>query len=932
MNKLAKSATVSIVTLMSAAVLAGYAGDGIHNVDAAVITPSELHTSSSINSYIADHKIQPVGITKELHTFDMFNYSTSGQKPEGVVFHYTDNATNYSARNEANYEINGGWENAFVHTFVDAGTILNIHDTNFGCWGSGPNGNKKFVQFELVTARNRDEFARSISNAAWYVAYLAHEYGWNLTLASQNNGSGTLWTHYDVTHYLGGTDHTDPIAYLNSWGYNTTQFLDLAKAYYQYGGFYDTITSNVAKTYNATITQDNRNDGLYATGPYNTSDETKAVAAVTAKSLSGQTVQVLREAVTKLGTWVQIKTADGQTWWMDKQGVKVNYDPIISSKKVNYGAYLDQSSSSYGLYKDGPYMTGASTFVYASKHASGFSNEPITVLAEEVTRTGTWVQIRLSNGDTWWMDKQGIKSYDTVTNQKSLNNTTVRITQDSRNDGMYASGPYHTSADTVRPAVKSLKKFNGQTATALQQESTALGTWVQLKLGDGSTWWVDERGITFFDPILSKNSNSSVVTVKQDNRNDGLYETGPYMTSNSTYTVAWKSAKKYNGQRATVLGEETTKRATWVHIKFSDGSTWWMDKAGVAPFDYDKVLSTNNVTYSAQINQSGRSDGLYQDGPFMTGATTLAVAAKTAKPFNGQTANVLKEETTVKGTWVQVRFANGETWWMDKRGISAFDTITNQTNTTYKATVNQNGRNDGLYQTGPYYTSSDTKNVAAKTAKKYNGQDATVLGEATTKRATWVHVQFGDGSTWWMDKQGVAAFAYDKVLSSTNVTYNAQVNQSNRTDGLYQDGPYMTGATTRAVAAKNAKQFNGQSATVLKEETTAKGTWVQIRFANGETWWMDKRGISAFYPITNQTSVNYQVKVNQDNRNDGLYQTGPYYTSLATKNVANKTAKQYNGQSAVVTAEATTPTATWVLVKFADGSSWWMDKNGVTKQ
>ncbi|WP_054648713.1 SH3-like domain-containing protein [Lacticaseibacillus pantheris] len=95
---------------------------------------------------------------------------------------------------------------------------------------------------------------------------------------------------------------------------------------------------------------------------------------------------------------------------------------------------------------------------------------------------------------------------------------------------------------------------------------------------------------------------------------------------------------------------------------------------------------------------------------------------------------------------------------------------------------------------------------------------------------------------------------------------------------------------------------------------------------------MDKRGISAFYPITNQTSVNYQVKVNQDNRNDGLYQTGPYYTSLATKNVANKTAKQYNGQSAVVTAEATTPTATWVLVKFADGSSWWMDKNGVTKQ
>ncbi|WP_056968872.1 GW dipeptide domain-containing protein [Lacticaseibacillus thailandensis] len=755
MNKIVKVATASVVGLISAAVLAGYTGVGSPKVNAAVITQSELHTGSSINSYIANNKIQPVGITKELHTFQMFKYNTSGNKPVGVVFHYTDNASNYSARNEANYEINGGWKNAFVHTFIDAGTILNIHDTNYGCWGSGPQGNKRFVQFELVTARSRNDFAHSISNAAWYVAYLAHEYGWNLTLASQHNGSGTLWTHYDVTHYLGGTDHTDPIAYLNSWGYNTSQFLDLAKAYFDYGGFYDTITSNVAKTYNATISENNRNDGLYATGPYYTSDQTRVPATVSAKTLNGQSVKVLRQAVTKRATWVQIQTSSGAVWWMDKRGITVDYDKVLSSRTVSYSAYLDQSYRNDGLYKDGPYMTGPSTFEFAAKHASQYDKQPVSVLAEETTSRGTWVKIRLSNGDTWWMDKAGIKTYDSISGEKSLGNVTVRVTQDKRNDGLYASGPYHTSAQTILPAAKTLKKYNGQTATAIREEKTPLATWVQIKLEDGSTWWFDERGITFFDSILSKNDNTSTVIVRQDNRNDGLYASGPYMTNNSTFVPAWKTAKKYNGQRATVLGEETTKRATWVHIKFADGSTWWMDKRGVAPFSFDKVLSTSNVSYNAQIIQNSRNDGLYHDGPYMTGETTYATASKTAKPYNGQAATVLKEETTVKATWVQVKLQNGSTWWMDKRGILAFDPISNRVNVNYKVLINQSSRTDGLYATGPYYTSLATKLAAVKTAKQFNGQEATVTVEATTPRATWVLVKFANGSSWWMDKRGV---------------------------------------------------------------------------------------------------------------------------------------------------------------------------------
>lgn len=41
-----------------------------------------------------------------------------------------------------------------------------------------------------------------------------------------------LWTHYDVTKYLGGTDHEDPLDYLKSHGMSEAQFrADVQRAY-----------------------------------------------------------------------------------------------------------------------------------------------------------------------------------------------------------------------------------------------------------------------------------------------------------------------------------------------------------------------------------------------------------------------------------------------------------------------------------------------------------------------------------------------------------------------------------------------------------------------------------------------------------------------------------------------------------------------------
>ncbi|PHG15099.1 N-acetylmuramoyl-L-alanine amidase, partial [Bacillus toyonensis] len=41
-----------------------------------------------------------------------------------------------------------------------------------------------------------------------------------------------LWTHYDVTKYLSGTDHEDPLDYLRSHGVSEAQFrADVQRVY-----------------------------------------------------------------------------------------------------------------------------------------------------------------------------------------------------------------------------------------------------------------------------------------------------------------------------------------------------------------------------------------------------------------------------------------------------------------------------------------------------------------------------------------------------------------------------------------------------------------------------------------------------------------------------------------------------------------------------
>ncbi len=142
---------------------------------------------------------------------------------KGVVFHYTDNPGD-SARKETDY-MKENWENAFVHEFIDAKEIIQVADPDYKAWGAGQYANEKFIHLELCDASTQSEFDISYKKIVRRTAEYLYINRLGVSPANPD-GTGTLWAHIDVTRYLGGTDHTDPIAYLAKWGKSWADVID----------------------------------------------------------------------------------------------------------------------------------------------------------------------------------------------------------------------------------------------------------------------------------------------------------------------------------------------------------------------------------------------------------------------------------------------------------------------------------------------------------------------------------------------------------------------------------------------------------------------------------------------------------------------------------------------------------------------------------
>ncbi|KEQ19985.1 hypothetical protein HF82_08250 [Limosilactobacillus reuteri] len=203
-----------------------------------ILSPVSVY-NNKINSYIMNNGIGHANISYVNAIPDVSNHSYSGTsngKPNMIIVHETANP-NDSIWGEINYE-KQHYNDAFVHAFVDANNIIQISNTDHEAWGAAYPANGRAVQFEQVEVYGAWNFARELVNAAYYTAYNMHKYGLTPSLA-QSNGTGTLWSHHNVSQYLGGTDHTDPDGYWSKrassyfgTGYTMNDFLQLVN--YEY--------------------------------------------------------------------------------------------------------------------------------------------------------------------------------------------------------------------------------------------------------------------------------------------------------------------------------------------------------------------------------------------------------------------------------------------------------------------------------------------------------------------------------------------------------------------------------------------------------------------------------------------------------------------------------------------------------------------------
>lgn len=523
--------------------------------------------------------------------------------------------------------------------------------------------------------------------------------------------------------------------------------------------------------------------------------------------------------------------------------VQASYYPVTDQQSASYVAQINQSQRYDGLFATGPYRTSAET-TKPTASAKTRDQEYVTAIATAKTPTGDWVEVKFIDGTQAWIDARGLKqiAVNAVVNQQTISQVAT-VSQSTRNDGLFADGPYRTSATTMKPTTFA-KQLNGQTVSVIASEDVANVQWNQIRLSDGKTYWIDARGLSIIalNPVTDRQSVSQAAVVTQSNRYDGLFTDGPYRSSLASLK-ATAFAQPLNGQGVTVIATAQSGGHQWSQIKLADGTTYWIDSAGLSLLNLYEVSDQQTVDNNAVIAQSNRNDGLFISGPYKTTISSLKPDT-TAKQYNGQGVHVIATEKALGVTWAQIELA-GRTYWIDESGlqyVTLYPITSQSVVTNTRAVVSQSNRNDGLFANGPYRSALNVISPSAS-AKSLNGQVVEVIGQAETSIGSWREIKTSTGKIYWIDSRGLVATNLYMVSNLKSAGGYVKIDQTSRNDGLFANGPYKTSSSTLTPNA-SAGSYNNQDAMILATASTETGNWVKIQLLNNNrVYWIDARGV-----------------------------------------------------------------------------------------
>ncbi|GHN48673.1 putative amidase [Lactobacillus delbrueckii] len=314
-----------------------------------------------------------------------FGYRNGVGKPEGIVVHETA-TPGATAWDEGRY-FNNNWTSvySYVHAVVDNTQTIQLMSTDYGTWGAGPIANVRYIQIELCEVSTRSQFVQSVANDAYYIATLLHQYNLTPSRASKS-GTGTIWSHNEVSQYLGGTDHGDPDGYFAKWGYSMSDFYSLISYFYNKQGTSSNSGSSSSSQAPATQPVSTKTVKLmrnsYSYNAYGKKLAVKALKAVSSLKVYGSAITIGSSKYYKYaeGKYVKAGNIDGTSrtltanaWTYTSTGSReTSTAKLLKGTTVTtYGGQVKIKGKAY-------YMTGfTNNNVAKYVKASNFQAKPV---------------------------------------------------------------------------------------------------------------------------------------------------------------------------------------------------------------------------------------------------------------------------------------------------------------------------------------------------------------------------------------------------------------------------------------------------------------------------------------------------------------------------------------------------------------------------
>jgi len=550
---------------------------------------------SSINNYIRTNNLKAPSIEEHYTSyFPKYGYRNGVGKPEGIVVHDTAN-DNSTIEGEINYMRNN-YTNAFVHAFVDGNRIIETAPTDYLSWGAGPYGNNRFINVEIVHTHDYASFARSMNNYADYAATQLQYYGLKPDSA-EYDAKGTVWTHYAISRYLGGTDHADPHAYLSNHNYSYDELYDLINEKYlikmgKVAPWGTTSTNNSTPTTKPsinnkklTVTSNNGlaqiksdNSGLYTTVYDSKGKTTNQVHNTLAVTKSAQ--------LDKDKYYLVSDYNSGKLYGWVKQNETI-YNTITPKAKVNKSYTIKPGTTLYTV-PWGNYNQIAGT-------VSKSNQSPFKASASQQVGKSTYVYGSV-NGLTGWVSKyylndiQNKADTTNILNVSQLNNTLGQVAK--KNNGAYTT--VYDSSGKINPSI------NGNTYRVTKKATLNNKNFYLISdfNGNQSHGWIpsSEINIQTTTPINDGIKNYNI------KGNSNIYET-PWGSSSQIKATVPSKGDVLKSIDALKVGSNT-----YLHGVINNVWGWILSDDVQTVKTSQKTSSVQTVSKIAQVNST--NDGI----------------------------------------------------------------------------------------------------------------------------------------------------------------------------------------------------------------------------------------------------------------------------------------------------------------------------------